>query len=92
MEIECKECNGNGVVSVFGGCTQPPSNCCGGCEVDAFCEECKGSGILEIDPYDYVEEHREDLHEDILELKDKLVEFFSKEIVEEYLIEVSKNL
>lgn len=92
MEIECKECNGNGITPVFGGCNQLPSNCCGGCEVDAFCEECKGSGIIEIDPYEYVEEHREDLHEKTLELTVLLVDFFSKEIVEEYLIEVSKNL
>lgn len=92
MEIECKECNGNGVVSVFGGCTQPPSNCCGGCEVDESCQKCNGYGVIEIDAYEYVEEHREDLHEEIIEIKDKLVEFFSKEIVEEYLIEVSKSL
>jgi len=92
MEIQCQECNGSGIVPVYRGCNQPPSNCCGGCEVDEFCEDCKGSGIIEIDPYEYIEKHREDLHEEILDLKDKLVDFFNKEIVEEYLLEVSKNL
>ena len=90
MEIQCKECNGNGIVSVYRGCNQLPSNCCGGCSVDEICDECNGSGIIEIDPHDYVEKHREDLHEEILKTIDKLVEFFSKEIVEEYLIELSK--
>lgn len=92
MEIECNECNGNGRISVYRGCNQPPSNCCGGCSVDEFCEECKGSGLIEIDPYDYVEEHREDLHEEVLESIYNLVDFFSKEIAEEYLVELSKNL
>ena len=93
MEIECNGgCNGSGIIPVYRGCAQPPSNCCGGCLVDEFCEDCKGSGLIEIDPYEYVEKHREDLHEEIIESIDKLVDFFGKEIVEEYLIEVSKNL
>lgn len=92
MEIKCIECKGDGIIPVYRGCDQMPSNCCGGCSVDEFCEDCKGSGIIEIDPYDYVEEHREDLHEEILKLIDKLVDFFDEEIVEEYLIEVSKSL
>ena len=76
MEIECKECNGSGVVPVYRGCNQLPSNCCGGCEVDENCEECNGYGVLGIDAHDCWKTSW--LHEKDFRAIDKLVDFSVK--------------
>ena len=48
-EEECEMCGGSGIVSVYRGCNQMPSNCCGGCTEDVDCPECYGYGIVEVD-------------------------------------------
>lgn len=49
IEKECETCRGSGIVSLYRGCNQLPSNCCGGCEDDIDCPDCFGYGIIEVE-------------------------------------------
>ncbi len=43
-KIECPECEGAGIVSVFQECGRVASMCCGSCFETIVCEECNGEG------------------------------------------------
>lgn len=49
IEIECKECYGEGKVEEGPVCNRPASNCCGGCYNEYQCEECSGLGTIDVD-------------------------------------------
>jgi hypothetical protein len=48
VEIECEECHGLGHYDAQE-CYQPASSCCGGCYKTYQCEDCKGTGLIEIE-------------------------------------------
>jgi hypothetical protein len=48
LEIECKECGGQGYFEHVE-CSMPASECCGGCTVTQGCEECKGTGYYDVE-------------------------------------------
>lgn len=50
----CADCDGDGFVDVIN-CNKVASECCGGCTVTEKCEECEGSGLLELEPIRSVE-------------------------------------
>lgn len=53
VNVECFECEGEGSINYPGaGCTKAPySECCGGCDSFAPCEECKGSANITFEIY-----------------------------------------
>jgi len=50
---ECKECSGEGYNEVGPECNKPASMCCGGCYKRIECDNCGGSGELEVDFTDW---------------------------------------
>ena len=47
--IECTGCNGDGTYEDGPDCSRPVSDCCGGCFQTKVCDDCDGSGELEVD-------------------------------------------
>lgn len=50
--IECTGCNGDGTYEDGPDCSRPTSDCCGGCFQTKVCDDCSGSGELEVDYMD----------------------------------------
>lgn len=68
--VLCYNCGGDGGFEhIF--CTEPASNCCGGCNVNTKCEVCDGSGDID---------QSEDFETELGEVKESLFEF--KDIME----------
>lgn len=53
-EKECPDCDGEGFHEIGPECSQPASNCCGGCYTRRECNTCDGAKVVE-DP-DFEEE------------------------------------
>ena len=50
VELECKECEGQGsTINPIGACRNYSSECCGGCETIEQCDECDVSGNIEVE-------------------------------------------
>lgn len=47
--LECSECSGEGVILSGPSCWKPASQCCGGCYDEHSCENCSGSGSIEVE-------------------------------------------
>lgn len=43
----CKDCDGEGTISIGPNCNYPASMCCGGCYDDIECDSCNGRGEIE---------------------------------------------
>jgi hypothetical protein len=56
MIVNCKVCEGTAIVTDPVGACRSPYNCCGGCEKDVTCHDCK-DGKVDID---LVTEYREE--------------------------------
>jgi hypothetical protein len=52
IELECRECQGQGYDDVFVGCFKPTSMCCGGCTERIKCVECEGEGSIKVEAHD----------------------------------------
>jgi len=50
--IVCTGCNGDGTYEDGPDCSRPASDCCGGCFKTKVCDDCSGSGELEVDYMD----------------------------------------
>jgi hypothetical protein len=65
MIVNCKQCEGTATVTDPTGACRSPYNCCGGCEKDVTCHDCK-DGKVDIDlVYEYSEEFK-DIEADIV--------------------------
>jgi hypothetical protein len=51
-DVECRECEGEGIVEVGPHCFKPASDCCGGCYKEVACNVCRGTGNITIDEDD----------------------------------------
>lgn len=47
IKIKCDDCKGDGYDEVIK-CTLPASMCCGGCYEKVWCENCNGTGMIDI--------------------------------------------
>ena len=56
--LECEKCGGYGVVDQDASwhCGTPRWQCCGCCTEEVTCDQCDGTGEIEVDPYEYFEE------------------------------------
>ena len=54
IEIDCPDCEGNGSFEKRN-CVNWSNECCGGCYVDVCCENCNGTGKIEVDKNAYEE-------------------------------------
>ena len=52
IELECRECHGQGTHESFIECFKPASMCCGGCYAEYKCEDCDGNGTIEVEAHD----------------------------------------
>ena len=43
----CKDCKGEGILSIGPTCNYPASLCCGGCYDEIKCDSCDGRGEIE---------------------------------------------
>lgn len=48
INIDCNDCSGDGYHEEGPECSQPASNCCGGCYKEVQCKQCAGTGKLEL--------------------------------------------
>jgi hypothetical protein len=48
MTVNCKQCEGTATVTDPVGACKSPYNCCGGCEKDVTCHDCK-NGKVDVD-------------------------------------------
>lgn len=46
MKVQCHECQGQGWVLYGPSCSNPASNCCGGCYTRDYCDVCDGHGEI----------------------------------------------
>lgn len=75
--IECMHCD-NGTQSIGPECSRPASDCCGGCFRDVECDECSGSGHLDLEiTQDHMEIMLTDLYMDDPE---KFMELYHKSL------------
>lgn len=49
ITMVCSHCEGSGYIEFGPSCSQPVSNCCGGCYIQECCNKCNGSEIQEIE-------------------------------------------
>ncbi len=80
----CYHCGGDGGFEQII-CTEPASNCCGGCNVNTKCEDCDGSG--ELDQSELFEEEMDFLKGTLESFKEVLEdvninpEFYKRELI-----------
>jgi len=51
--LECPTCHGEGTITYGPECSQPASQCCGGCYFEEGCRDCYCSGHIDIPDDDY---------------------------------------
>ena len=65
MIVNCKQCDGTGIVTDPVGACRSPYNCCGGCEKDVTCHDCT-DGKVDIDLVNEYSEEFKDIETDIV--------------------------
>ena len=72
IELDCEHCEEWLTVNYTGACRDHSSNCCGGCDVTETCSECNGSGVEDVDVYEYfgdelsgISEHLKTMYDDM---------------------------
>ena len=66
MKVYCKQCEGNGYITdPYGACRTQSNECCGGCEKDVMCDNCK-DGNVDIELHEEYREEFKDIETDIV--------------------------
>ena len=66
MIVNCKQCEGTAIVTdPVGACKDWSNECCGGCEKDVTCHDCK-NGFMDIELHEEYHEEFKDIETDIV--------------------------
>ena len=66
MIVDCRDCEGTGIVTdPVGACKDWSNECCGGCEKDVMCDNCK-DGNVDIELHEEYREEFKDIETDIV--------------------------
>ena len=66
MIVYCKQCEGTAIVTdPYGACKDWSNECCGGCEKDVTCDNCK-NGFMDIELHEEYSEEFKDIETDIV--------------------------